>query len=133
MDRNPERAVRVVVLRREEEEFGLGEEGGKRVRPLEDSELVGEEAAERNRRERLRREGNEVLEREDRRWEWMLGESTLLVEIMRWIGVVLTKTAQMEDWTAREESWKNFKGKQEKKKGQGMRNFMNGLGARLGR
>lgn len=46
-----------------------------RVRPLEDPYLVGEEAAARARRERLAREnpGEEVLHREDRRWDWFLG------------------------------------------------------------
>lgn len=47
-----------------------------RVRPLEDPYLVGEEAARRTREERLAREnGDEVLIREDRRWDWFLGMS----------------------------------------------------------
>lgn len=48
---------------------------GQRVRPLEDPYLVGEEAAARARRERLAREnpGDDVLHREDRRWDWFLG------------------------------------------------------------
>lgn len=48
---------------------------GERVRPLEDPYLVGEEAAARARRERLAREnpGDEILHREDRRWDWFLG------------------------------------------------------------
>lgn len=47
-----------------------------RVRPLEDPYLVGEVAAARARRERLARENTEdILHREDRRWDWFLGES----------------------------------------------------------
>lgn len=50
-----------------------------RVRPLEDPYLVGEEAAARARRERLAREnGDDVLQREDRRWDWFLGRSSTL-------------------------------------------------------
>lgn len=46
-----------------------------RVRPLEDPYLVGEVAAARARRERLARENTEdILHREDRRWDWFLGE-----------------------------------------------------------
>jgi hypothetical protein len=46
-----------------------------RFRPLEDPYLVGEEAAARARSERLAREnGDDVLTREDRRWDWLLGE-----------------------------------------------------------
>ncbi|KAK3943128.1 hypothetical protein QBC46DRAFT_48292 [Diplogelasinospora grovesii] len=64
-----------------------------RVRPLEDPYLVGEEAAARARRERLAREsfflGDEVLVREDRRWDWFL--------------------AQMSDWEEREASWKRYR------------------------
>lgn len=44
-----------------------------RFRPLEDPYLVGEEAAARARRERLAREnGDDVLYKEDRRWDWFL-------------------------------------------------------------
>jgi hypothetical protein len=50
------------------------EERAREIRTNEDPELVGEEAAEKNRQERLRREnGLEVLEREDKRWDWLLG------------------------------------------------------------
>ncbi len=64
------------MVEREKEEFGDEEEGleGRRIRPLEDPDLVGVEAAERARRERVGRLGNEVLIREDKRWEWLLGE-----------------------------------------------------------
>lgn len=45
------------------------------LRPLEDPYLVGEVAAARARRERLAREnGPDVLQREDRRWDWFLGK-----------------------------------------------------------
>ncbi|KAK1758653.1 hypothetical protein QBC47DRAFT_148017 [Echria macrotheca] len=46
-----------------------------RLRPLEDPHLVGEVAAAQARRERLAREsGDEILIREDRRWDFFLGE-----------------------------------------------------------
>lgn len=95
---NPIKAVKTLVQVREMEEFGCEIQGveGKRVRPLEDPELVGQEAAERARRERVRREGVEVLVREDRRWEWMI--------------------SQMEDWSARERSWERFRETKERKK-----------------
>ena len=49
--------------------------GSSRTRHLEDPHLVGEEAAARARRARLAREnGDDVLLREDRRWDWFLGE-----------------------------------------------------------
>jgi len=69
----------------------LEEEEREKLRPLEDPYLVGEEAAERARRERLAREnrGNEVLIREDRRWDWLL--------------------SQMKDWEEREKSWARFR------------------------
>ncbi len=77
--RDPVKAVKMVVGIREREEFGceIGGVGGRRVRPLEDPELVGESAADMARRERLRREGMEVLEREDMRWDWFLCEYSL--------------------------------------------------------
>ncbi|KAL1851625.1 hypothetical protein Daus18300_012498 [Diaporthe australafricana] len=71
------------VLERVNEEGGGGSSGGSispgggdsRVRPLEDPYLVGEVAAARARRERLAREnGDDVLHREDRRWDWFLGQ-----------------------------------------------------------
>jgi hypothetical protein len=54
----------------------MEEEGREReIRTLEDPELVGEEAAERNRKEReMRENGWGVLEKEDKRWDWLLGE-----------------------------------------------------------
>ncbi|KAH8758955.1 hypothetical protein F5883DRAFT_146881 [Diaporthe sp. PMI_573] len=77
------------VLERVNEESGGGGGGGggggssgsvtpadsSRVRPLEDPYLVGEVAAARARRERLARENTEdILHREDRRWDWFLGQ-----------------------------------------------------------
>ncbi|KAL7621403.1 hypothetical protein AAE478_008725 [Parahypoxylon ruwenzoriense] len=51
-----------------------------RVRPLEDPYLVGEEAAARARRERLAREnGDDILYREERRWDWFLEMSKVEV------------------------------------------------------
>ncbi|KAK3336139.1 hypothetical protein B0T19DRAFT_395928 [Cercophora scortea] len=51
----------------------IEEEERNRVRPLEDPHLVGEHAAAQARRERLAREnGDEILLREDRRWDWFL-------------------------------------------------------------
>ncbi len=57
-------------------------------RTSEDPELVGEVAAEENRR---KREGSlkDVLEKEDKRWDWLL--------------------AQMSDWEERDKSWKKFR------------------------
>jgi len=66
------------------------EQRAKHIRTSEDPQLVGEEAAEQNRQERLRREsGWDVLEREDKRWDWLL--------------------AQMSDWEERDKSWKKFR------------------------
>lgn len=56
------------------------ESARERTRRLEDPYLVGEHAAAQARRERLARErstggsGDEVLIREDRRWDFFLGE-----------------------------------------------------------
>lgn len=45
------------------------------IRPLEDPYLVGEVAAARARQERISREtGDDILEREDRQWDWFLGK-----------------------------------------------------------
>lgn len=79
MTRDPVRAALMVIEEREKKEFGVGEGEGKRVRPLEDVELVGEEAAAKARAERLKREGLEVLEREDKRWDWLLCEFCLFL------------------------------------------------------
>jgi len=66
------------------------EQREKEIRTLEDPELVGQEAAERNRKERESREnGWGVLENEDKRWDWLL--------------------AQMSDWEERDKSWKKFR------------------------
>lgn len=44
-------------------------------RPLEDPYLVGDRAAEQARQERLSREsGDDILQREDQQWDWMLGK-----------------------------------------------------------
>lgn len=51
-----------------------------RFRPLEDPYLVGEEAAARARRQRLAKEnGDDVLHREDRRWDLFLGKSFFIL------------------------------------------------------
>ncbi|KAI4863487.1 hypothetical protein F4820DRAFT_372931 [Hypoxylon rubiginosum] len=64
------------------------EDAGK-IRPLEDPYLVGEEAAARARQERLARQnGEDVLIREERRWDWFLGQS--------------------KDWDERDRSWNAF-------------------------
>lgn len=55
-------------------ELLASEEDDSRIRPLEDPHLVGEEEAARARRERLaRKHGEDVLIREDRRWDSWLG------------------------------------------------------------
>lgn len=61
-----------------------------KVRPLEDPYLVGEEAAAKARRERLARQnGDDILYREERRWDWFLG--------------------QTRDWDERDRSWTAFR------------------------
>ncbi|KAI0172648.1 hypothetical protein GGR52DRAFT_572472 [Hypoxylon sp. FL1284] len=61
-----------------------------KVRPLEDPYLVGEEAAARAKQERLARQnGDEILIREERRWDWFL--------------------AQSKDWDERDRSWTAFR------------------------
>ena len=66
------------------------EERERSIRTIEDPHLVGNVAAEEARQERLRREnGWDVLEAEDKRWDWLL--------------------AQMSDWEERDKSWKNFR------------------------
>ncbi|KAI1392091.1 uncharacterized protein F4822DRAFT_389604 [Hypoxylon trugodes] len=61
-----------------------------KVRPLEDPYLVGEEAAATARRERLARQnGDDILYREERRWDWFLG--------------------QTKDWDERDRSWNAFR------------------------
>ncbi|KAK3310823.1 uncharacterized protein B0T15DRAFT_51187 [Chaetomium strumarium] len=84
---------RVMLERIEEEERN-------RVRLLEDPYLVGEEAAARARADRVAREsspgnGDEILIREDRRWDRFL--------------------AQMKDREERERSWKRFRREADKR------------------
>ncbi|KAK0655905.1 hypothetical protein B0T16DRAFT_384699 [Cercophora newfieldiana] len=65
--------IRRAMLDRIEEEEQRNRAAGSR--PLEDPYLVGETAAAQARRERLAREnGDEILIREDRRWDFFLGE-----------------------------------------------------------
>ncbi|KAH8907915.1 hypothetical protein BR93DRAFT_937226 [Coniochaeta sp. PMI_546] len=98
-------SLKRVVLERVEEE----ERVQARFRPLEDPHLVGEEAAARARRERLAREnGDDVLIREDRRWDFFL--------------------AQMSDWEERERSWNKFRRETELKQSRGR---LGGFGRRL--
>lgn len=71
------RSAARVLDRVNEEGSGSGTESPSnsedRFRPLEDPYLVGEVAAARARRERLAREnGDDVLYKEDRRWDWFL-------------------------------------------------------------
>jgi hypothetical protein len=66
------------------------EERQRAIRTNEDPYLVGEQAAEQNRQERLKREnGLDVLELEDKRWNWLL--------------------SQMSDWEERDQSWRKFR------------------------
>ncbi|KAI5861070.1 hypothetical protein GGS23DRAFT_578650 [Durotheca rogersii] len=61
-----------------------------KVRPLEDPYLVGEEAAARAKRERLARQnGDDILLREERRWDWFL--------------------AQMRETEDRDRNWSNYR------------------------
>lgn len=80
----PRAALQLLQQKAAEVELRLG--------ALEDPVLVGEQAAEEARRERLRREGrlgDEILIREDKRWDWLL--------------------SQMRDWESRETSWNAFR------------------------
>ncbi|KAI9904163.1 hypothetical protein N3K66_000692 [Trichothecium roseum] len=59
-------------------------------RPLEDPYLVGEVAAAQARRDRITRErGDDILNREDRQWDWLL--------------------VQMRNWEERERNWARFR------------------------
>ncbi|KAJ9161625.1 hypothetical protein NKR19_g2077 [Coniochaeta hoffmannii] len=100
-------SLKRVVLERVEEE----ERVQARLRPLEDPYLVGEEAASRARRERLAREnGDDILIREDRRWDFFL--------------------AQMNDCEERERSWNRFRRETELKQSRGRLGFGRRLWAR---
>lgn len=86
--RDPVDSLRRVMTDRTIEESQ--EENRQSVRPLEDPYLVGEVAATRARQERISREsGDDILEREDRQWDWFL--------------------AQMKDWDERERSWVRYR------------------------
>ena len=64
---------------RQQEEAGDGDRA--MLRPLEDPYLVGEEAAAQARRERIAREtSSDVLQREDRHWDWLIGKSCHWIE-----------------------------------------------------
>ncbi|PSR76927.1 hypothetical protein BD289DRAFT_456852 [Coniella lustricola] len=81
-----------VLDRVNEESNGSGADTppeSERIRPLEDPHLVGEDAARRARNARLARENDDILQLEDRRWDWFL--------------------AQQRDWDERERSWKQFR------------------------
>lgn len=76
------------------------------TRPLEDPYLVGERAAEQAKRERLARErGDDILIREDKQWDWMLG--SLPASLPRLDADVLTE--QMKTWEERERSFSRFR------------------------
>lgn len=116
-------SLKRVVLERVEEE----ERVQARFRPLEDPYLVGEEAAARARRERLAREnGDDVLIREDRRWDFFLGKSStcsgshlFALQDFDTDGVLSTRLAQMSDWEERERSWNKFRRETELKQSRG--------------
>ncbi|KAI1472399.1 uncharacterized protein F4812DRAFT_11669 [Daldinia caldariorum] len=87
--RGVESAVRTVVQRMNAA-AAADDADPYKVRPLEDPYLVGEEAAAQARNERLARQnGDDILIREDRRWDWFLGQ---------------TRGAE-----ERERSWSNFR------------------------
>ncbi|KAI9889891.1 MAG: hypothetical protein M1814_004726 [Vezdaea aestivalis] len=69
--------------------------------PAEDPYIVGTEAAERTKKERLvrlrREEGEELLEKEKKSWDFLI--------------------AQMADWDERERSWANFQKRLDGRKG----------------
>ncbi|KAI6084996.1 hypothetical protein F4821DRAFT_162513 [Hypoxylon rubiginosum] len=71
-----ESALRSAVDRINAQAAAADADDADKFRPLEDPYLVGEEAAARARRERLARQtGEDVLIREERRWDWFLGQS----------------------------------------------------------
>lgn len=76
-------------------------------RPLEDPYLVGEEAAALARRERLAREnGDDILIREDKHWDWFLGK---LSNPSLCGGLANRSAAQMKNWEERERNWAKFR------------------------
>ncbi|KAI8946351.1 hypothetical protein F4801DRAFT_71919 [Xylaria longipes] len=71
-----EGALRAAMSRINAANAAASEEENVRIRPLEDPYLVGEEAAARARNERLaRKHGEDILIREDRRWDWWLAQT----------------------------------------------------------
>lgn len=105
-------ALRGVLDRLNEEEE---QRATARVRPEEDPHLVGEDAATRARSRRLAREnGDEILVREDRQWDWWLCKlpqrAPKSMEQPRPLrGASLTRVlAQMRDLDQRSESWKDY-------------------------
>lgn len=105
-----------------------------KVRPLEDPYLVGEEAAAKARSERLARQnGDDVLIREDRHWDWFLGRfietfsfvmiyfrtywkprltrrmDILVSMILRLSANVLKLLGQTRDVEERERGWNSFR------------------------
>jgi hypothetical protein len=100
MTPNPVAAIMQTLEEEEREKYR------DRERPLEDEELVGKEAAEKARQERMGW-GREVLIREDRRWDWLLGECCCIGSCdMLFIN---TSLDQMKDWEEREKSWNKFR------------------------
>ena len=84
------------------------------LRPLEDPYLVGEVAAAKARSERLAREnGDDILIREDRQWDWFLGKTpkhiSLDTYLLRANLLANSFPGQMKDWGERERSWKEFR------------------------
>lgn len=74
-----ESALRSAVDRINAQAAAADADDADKFRPLEDPYLVGEEAAARARRERLARQtGEDVLIREERRWDWFLGKFSFL-------------------------------------------------------
>jgi hypothetical protein len=100
MTPNPVAAIMQTLEEEEREKYR------DRDRPLEDEELVGKEAAEKARQERIGW-GREVLIREDRRWDWLLGECCchLIYEFV----FTNARLDQMKDWEEREKSWNKFR------------------------
>jgi hypothetical protein len=92
----------------------IDEDGAEeRFRPLEDPYLVGEVAARKARAERLAREnGDDILIREDKRWDWFLGECALLSSVS-WSRatseLICLLAGQMKDVDERNLRWKEFR------------------------
>jgi hypothetical protein len=103
-DSDPAESLRQHILKQvidQEEEIQ-----NRQFRPLEDPYLVGEDAARKARDERLAKEnGEDILVREDRRWDLLLSMSAHSAHPGHHVWVLILRSDQMRDWNHRERSW----------------------------